>query len=82
MSVAPKSFSDNFFHLTGHSPMRWQHRLFDQFIDGKIPAPLDLPTGLGKTSVMAIWVLDGLWSIRRQRKPRGCVPRWKVTQDI
>ena len=37
--------------------MRWQHRLFDQFIDGKIPAALDLPTGLGKTSVMAIWVL-------------------------
>jgi CRISPR-associated endonuclease/helicase Cas3 len=37
--------------------MRWQNRLFDQFIDGKIPAALDLPTGLGKTSVMAIWVL-------------------------
>ncbi len=57
MSADPQSFSDNFFRLTGHSPMRWQHRLFDQFIDGKIPAALDLPTGLGKTSVMAIWVL-------------------------
>jgi CRISPR-associated endonuclease/helicase Cas3 len=57
MSAAPQSFSDNFFRLTGYSPMRWQNRLFDQFIDGKIPAALDLPTGLGKTSVMAIWVL-------------------------
>ncbi|HEY3911695.1 MAG TPA: DEAD/DEAH box helicase family protein [Stellaceae bacterium] len=26
-------------------------------MDGKIPAALDLPTGLGKTSVMAIWLI-------------------------
>lgn len=57
MSAGAQSFTDNFFRLTDHSPMRWQHRLFDQFIDGKIPAALDLPTGLGKTSVMAIWLL-------------------------
>ena len=57
MSANSRSFPDNFFLLTGHSPMRWQHRLFDQFIDGKIPAALDLPTGVGKTSVMAIWIL-------------------------
>lgn len=56
MSADPQLFSDYFFRLTGHSPMRWQQRLFDQFIDGKIPAALDLPTGLGKTSVMAIWL--------------------------
>lgn len=37
--------------------MRWQHRLFDRFLGGKIPAALDLPTGLGKTSIMAIWLL-------------------------
>lgn len=37
--------------------MRWQHRLFDCFMSGRIPAALDLPTGLGKTSVMAIWLL-------------------------
>ena len=57
MSADSRSFPDNFFLLTGHSPMRWQHRLFDQFIDGKIPAALDLPTGVGKTSVMTIWIL-------------------------
>jgi hypothetical protein len=57
MSADSRSFPDSFFLLTGHSPMRWQHRLFDQFIDGKIPAALDLPTGVGKTSVMAIWIL-------------------------
>jgi CRISPR-associated endonuclease/helicase Cas3 len=57
MSADLQSFSDNFVLLTGHSPMRWQHRLFDKLVEGAIPAALDLPTGLGKTSVMAIWLI-------------------------
>ena len=57
MSADPQSFQDNFSCLTGHSPMRWQRRLFDRLINGKTPAVLDLPTGLGKTSVMVIWLL-------------------------
>src|SRR5579875_3955200 len=57
MSAAPPSFDDNFFCLTGHSPMRWQRRLFRLFVEGAIPHALDLPTGLGKTSVMAIWLI-------------------------
>ncbi|MFZ3235219.1 MAG: type I-U CRISPR-associated helicase/endonuclease Cas3 [Stellaceae bacterium] len=57
MSAVSQSFPDNFFCLTGHSPMRWQNRLFGELINGEIPAALDLPTGLGKTSVMAIWLL-------------------------
>jgi CRISPR-associated endonuclease/helicase Cas3 len=56
MSSDLTSFSKNFFRLTGYAPMRWQQRLFDQFKDGAIPQALDLPTGLGKTSVMAIWL--------------------------
>ncbi|HLH12106.1 MAG TPA: type I-U CRISPR-associated helicase/endonuclease Cas3 [Methylovirgula sp.] len=57
MSAATPSFQDSFYSLTGYSPMRWQSRLFDQLIKGNIPAALDLPTGLGKTSVMAIWLI-------------------------
>jgi len=57
MSAAQLSFADNFCRLTGYSPMRWQSRLFGQLINGEIPAALDLPTGLGKTSVMAMWLL-------------------------
>ena len=57
MSAAQLSFADNFCRLTGYTPMRWQKRLFGQLINGEIPAALDLPTGLGKTSVMAIWLL-------------------------
>lgn len=57
MSAASESFPAEFSCLMGYPPMPWQQRLFDQLIDGKFPAALDLPTGLGKTSVMAIWLI-------------------------
>ena len=37
--------------------MMWQRRLFREFIDNRLPSALDLPTGLGKTSVMTIWMI-------------------------
>lgn len=40
----------------GHTPMRWQCRLLSRLCTGDIPTAIDLPTGLGKTSVMAIWL--------------------------
>jgi CRISPR-associated endonuclease/helicase Cas3 len=57
MSEDPQLFSDSFTSLTGYPPMRWQKRLFGKLVDGDIPAALDLPTGLGKTSVIAIWLI-------------------------
>jgi CRISPR-associated endonuclease/helicase Cas3 len=50
-------FAASFETLTGHKPMLWQQRLFDEFAAGRIPSALDLPTGLGKTSVMALWLI-------------------------
>ncbi len=51
-------FNEGFRVLTGHSPLGWQRRLFLQhFVHSDIPTSLDIPTGLGKTSVMAIWYL-------------------------
>ena len=51
-------FAFRFRALTTHDPMPWQARLYrDWFRQGRIPAALDLPTGLGKTAVMAIWYL-------------------------
>lgn len=51
-------FTENFHALTGNAPFGWQARLFhDHFLNDDIPAILDLPTGLGKTSVMAVWYL-------------------------
>lgn len=41
----------------GVTPFPWQERLLKNLIDGKLPSAVDLPTGLGKTSVIAIWLL-------------------------
>jgi CRISPR-associated endonuclease/helicase Cas3 len=46
-----------FRQLTGHAPMLWQRRLLVELQAGNIPAALDIPTGLGKTSVLALWLM-------------------------
>ncbi len=44
--------------LTGFPPLRWQQRLYsDHFAKADLPAAVDVPTGLGKTAVMALWLL-------------------------
>ena len=44
--------------LTGEEkPFQWQQRLLQLLLDGKIPSAVDIPTGLGKTSVMALWLI-------------------------
>ncbi|MGN6109479.1 MAG: type I-G CRISPR-associated helicase/endonuclease Cas3g [Kofleriaceae bacterium] len=35
----------------------WQHALLDRMLDGELPSALDVPTGLGKTAVIAIWLI-------------------------
>lgn len=60
-SVHIELFTDDFRVLTGNEPLSWQKRLFQQFLDGDIPDCLDLPTGLGKTSVIAVWLLALAW---------------------
>src|SRR5690606_17020281 len=47
-----------FAALTSYRPMRWQARLFDRFMSGDVPETCDLPTGLGKTSTITIWLLS------------------------
>ena len=51
------SFQYAFASLADHQPFRWQERLYDRFIVGDIPRFCDLPTGLGKTSVLTIWLI-------------------------
>jgi hypothetical protein len=36
-------------------PVSLADELLEELIDGAIPSPLDIPTGLEKTSVIAIW---------------------------
>ena len=51
-------FDKAFQALTEFQPFPWQRRLFDDYLSkGEVPAGIDIPTGLGKTAVMAIWLL-------------------------
>ena len=40
-----------------HPPFRWQTRLLQRLLDANPPRIVDIPTGLGKTSVMALWLI-------------------------
>ncbi len=51
-------FSQQFEALTGNRPFPWQGALFhDWFKQDKIPESCNLPTGLGKTNAIAIWLI-------------------------
>jgi CRISPR-associated endonuclease/helicase Cas3 len=52
----PQNFPKLFKELTGSLPFPWQEALFADFIEGNIPESANLPTGLGKTSIVAIWL--------------------------
>src|SRR6202158_4225513 len=52
------SFDRAFAALTGcPSPFPWQQALFDEFLKQQFPNSCDIPTGLGKTSTIAVWLL-------------------------
>jgi len=55
-SGALAAFGARFEALTGTLPFPWQERLFGLFVGSQFPT-CDIPTGLGKTSVIAIWLL-------------------------
>ena len=51
-------FDQCFTALTGHpQPMHWQWRLYKKLLTGDIPRICNLPTGLGKTSILVVWML-------------------------
>ncbi len=51
------SFSKCFLTLSETTPFPWQQALYEMFIRGEIPSAADLPTGLGKTAVIALWLI-------------------------
>lgn len=51
-------FASAFHTLTGHPPFPWQERVYrEYFAKGHVPSACCLPTGLGKTSVVAVWLI-------------------------
>jgi CRISPR-associated endonuclease/helicase Cas3 len=65
-------FDGCFRALTDFSPLRWQERLFQRLMGGTVPTAVDLPTGLGKTSVIPIWLIALAYS-EAKRLPRRLV---------
>lgn len=62
-------FERGFAGIAGAPPFRWQTRLFGDFVgdgpgDFRLPTALDIPTGLGKTAVIAVWLLALAWQAR------------------
>jgi len=66
------SFAKLFELLTGSKPFPWQDAFYQCLIENECPPQsADLPTGLGKTSVVAIWLIALL--THRDRVPRRLV---------
>ena len=57
MSLIP--FAPAFHALTGNAPFPWQQAMYDLMVEGHFEklSSCNLPTGLGKTSVIAIWLI-------------------------
>lgn len=51
------AFDDDFTILVGKPPFPWQRALYKRFVAADFPKVCDLPTGLGKTSVIVLWLL-------------------------
>jgi CRISPR-associated endonuclease/helicase Cas3 len=77
-----EAFDRDFAALSGFDrPFRWQQRLFRDLLAGDIPSAVDLPTGLGKTSVMTIWLLARAHGARLPRRLVYVVDRRAVVDQ-
>jgi CRISPR-associated endonuclease/helicase Cas3 len=50
-------FADFFCAATGNRPFPWQTALYEKFSTGQFPTSANIPTGLGKTSIVAVWLI-------------------------
>lgn len=55
--AALTNFDSHFELLTGYGPFPWQQALFGELLQKRFPNACDIPTGLGKTSIIGIWLL-------------------------
>ena len=74
MAELQTSFAAGFAELTDvPAPYPWQQKLFEAMVTGNPPAALDVPTGLGKTSAIPIWLLACLLAPPEHRQPMRLV---------
>lgn len=55
------NFCDAFRALNGASPFPWQEEAFRRLTNGELLGPVDVPTGLGKTAIITVWLLALAW---------------------
>lgn len=59
----------DFTSIFGFPPYAWQDRLYcDHFAPATLPEAIDIPTGMGKTAVMALWLLARLRGAKLPRR--------------
>lgn len=77
-------FRQHYQSLRGHSAMLWMERLFEDVIKNRQPRFVDLPTGAGKTELVAIWLLALAW-FGENRQEVSPVPRrlvWIINRRV
>jgi CRISPR-associated endonuclease/helicase Cas3 len=78
----PKEYLAQVLELPpNQTPFPWQVRRLEEFLQGSIPEALDIPTGLGKTSVMAIWLLARAYGANLPRRLVYVVDRRAVVDQ-
>ncbi len=50
-------FAAAFRYLTENNPFPWQSALYERFTTNDLPSSANIPTGLGKTSIIAVWLV-------------------------
>ena len=81
-SLDPLRVLSNALGLPGpDSVFPWQAGLLRNFLDGGLPCSIDIPTGLGKTSVMAIWLVARACGARLPRRLLYVVDRRAVVDQ-
>lgn len=57
MTDQVENFRKLFLELTAREPFPWQAHLAERFLSNDIPSACDIPTGIGKTSIIPIWLI-------------------------
>jgi CRISPR-associated endonuclease/helicase Cas3 len=71
ITLEPKGYFRRLFarlSASGKSPFHWQEALFEELLAGRCPIDVCVPTGLGKTSVMHVWLLALVWESQHRRE--------------
>lgn len=69
-----EKFTRSFEALTGNNPFEWQKRFYKRLLKDNNLAVVNIPTGLGKTSIIPIWLVALAESYFRE-PPSFIVPR-------